>query len=217
MRQTFATSQHHHSKWSRLYDRFPPSLWGGALANSWVRQQIIWMMWTEPMMDQGQCTSCCIRPRVISKVQGSSLRATSHGYASQLILVTTVNTWIVLSHCTVNDDMSTEIDDSWHLVLLLRCTIRPSMTNVTWCESMSTFTAEKWLDEGWIRGGVWGIVLHNPCWHIIHILLSIVSVHSLLLSAPITCASTMAGPMPLLGSRSHWKGTFVVHVCVRHY
>ena len=34
-------------------------------------------------------------------------------------------------NCAANDDMPTEIDDSWHLVLLLRRTMRPSMTNVT--------------------------------------------------------------------------------------
>ena len=104
------------SSW--LCDRFSPSLWGRALANSWVRQQTIWMMWTEPMKDQRQCGSYCVRPRVISKVRGSSLRATSHGYASRSILVVTMNTWTMPSHSTVKDAMSTETGDSWHLVLL---------------------------------------------------------------------------------------------------
>ena len=62
-------------------------------------------------------------------------------------------------------------------------------------------------NEGWIWGGVWGIVLHNP-WltHHSH-LFTMVSVHSLLLfSAPITCAITMTALIHLHGSCHTEKG-----------
>ena len=68
-------------------------------------------------------------------------------------------------------------------------------------------------NERWIRGGVWGIMLHNP-WltHHSH-LFSTVSVYSLLpFSAPITCAITMTALMHLHGS-SHTEKGHLLYTC----
>ena len=52
------------------------------------------------------------------------------GNISQLCITVDGNNSEYMNYAA-NDDMSTEIDDSWHLVLLLRRTMRSSMTNVT--------------------------------------------------------------------------------------
>ena len=219
------------SSW--LCDRFSPSLWGGALADIWVRQQSMWMMWTEPMEDQRQCGSYCVRRRVVSKVRGLSLRATSHGYASRSTLVVTMNTWTMPSHSTVKDAMSTETGDSCHLVLLLRCTVRPFMVSVMRCENMSVFTAEKWLWYVWngshpqMMDGSEG-ECEESCYIILFdtsltccialctfVQYGVCSQSSFLSTDHMRKHDDITHASAWL--KSHWKGALVVHVCVRHY
>ena len=141
-----------------------------ALANSWVRQQTIWMMWTEPMKDQRHCGSYCVRPRVISKVRGLSLRATSHGYASRSILVVTMNTWTMPSHSTVKDAIHW---DRWQLASCAAFAMHTETFNgechVMWehvcfhCREVTVLYLKRITssNDGWIRGWVWEIVLQN--------------------------------------------------------
>ena len=68
-------------------------------------------------------------------------------------------------------------------------------------------------NKGWIRGGVWGIILHNP-WltHHSH-LFSTFSFHSLLpFSAPIICAITMTALMHLPRS-NHTEKEHLLYTC----